>query len=72
MKPSFDKVLQLAVDEGAKRGIRRFFKHREHGLESLRQVNEPAYTMEDALADTIAEEILNSIYEWFDTEETED
>ncbi len=56
MKPNFRKVLETAVEEGASYGYRRAFKHVENPTEG-------------AIIDSIVEQVMNSIDEWFTFEE---
>lgn len=53
MKPNFRKVLEMAIDEGARYGYHRAFKH----------TTEPH---DDAIVDSIVTEIFNSLDTWFD------
>jgi len=56
MKPKLRRVLETAVEQGASYGYRRAFKHIENPTES-------------AIVDSIIEQVMNSIDEWFDFEE---
>jgi hypothetical protein len=56
MKPNFHKVLETAVEQGASYGYRRAFKHVENPTEG-------------AIIDSIVEQVMNSIDEWFTFEE---
>jgi hypothetical protein len=56
MKPNFRKVLETAVEQGASYGYRRAFKHVENPTEG-------------AIIDSIVEQVMNSIDEWFDFED---
>lgn len=53
MRPNFQKVLQLALEEGVRFGYNRAHKH----------VESPH---EDAVVDCVVESVTNSLYDWFD------
>ena len=53
MKPRFRNVLEMAIEEGARYGYHRAFKHN----------TEPH---DDAIIDSIVTEIFNSLDTWFD------
>jgi hypothetical protein len=52
MHPKFYKVLETAVNSGVEYGYRRAFKHVENPTEG-------------AIIDSIVEQVMNSIDEWF-------
>lgn len=56
MKPNFRKVLEIALEEGVRYGYSRAHKHIEN----------PA---EGAIIDSIVEQVINSLDEWFDFDE---
>jgi hypothetical protein len=56
MRPNFRKVLEIAVEQGVSYGYRRSFKHVENPTES-------------AIIDSIVEQVMNSIDEWFEFED---
>jgi hypothetical protein len=56
MKPNFRKVLEMALEEGVRYGYNRAHKHVENPTEG-------------AIIDSIAEQVMNSLYEWFDFED---
>ncbi len=56
MKPNFRKVLETAVEQGSSYGYRRAFKHVENPTEG-------------AIIDSIVEQVMNSIDEWFEFED---
>ena len=56
MKPNFRKVLEMALEEGVRYGYKRAHKHVEN-------------PHEDAIIDNIVEQVMSSLYEWFDFEE---
>lgn len=56
MTPDTYKVLQMAVDDGVAIGVRRAFKY----------TNKPS---EDAMIETIRQEVMNQVCEWFKFEE---
>ena len=58
MKPKFHKILEMAVEQGVSYGYRRAHKHIE---------NPP----EGAIIDSIVEQVMNSLDEWFDFEDEE-
>ena len=53
MEPNIYKILQRCVEEGARYGYRRAFKH----------TNDPT---EDAIIDSVILNVMNEITEWFD------
>jgi hypothetical protein len=56
MKPKFRLVLEMAIEQGVARGYRRAFKHIENPTEeSIRQ--------------HIEEQVMSSLYEYFDFDE---
>lgn len=57
MRPKFYAVLEMAIDQGVDYGIRRAYKHNDQTPPTSSQ------------ADTIKQEVLNVIYEWFDLPE---
>jgi hypothetical protein len=58
MKPKEWRVLEMAVSDGALRGVRRAYKHNE----------EPT---EEQIAESVSTCVLGEISEWFDFEEQE-
>jgi hypothetical protein len=56
MKPNFRKVLEMALEEGVRYGYSRAHKHLENPSENI-------------IIDNIVEQVMNSLYEWFDFEE---
>jgi hypothetical protein len=56
MKPKFRKVLEIAVEQGVSYGYRRSFKHIENPTEG-------------AIIDSIVEQVMNSLDEYFDFED---
>jgi hypothetical protein len=52
MRPKFRKVLETAVEQGVSYGYRRSFKHIENPTEG-------------AIIDSIVEQVMNSLDEWF-------
>jgi hypothetical protein len=56
MKPNFRKVLEMALEEGVRYGYNRAHKHVENPTEG-------------AIIDNIVEQVMNSLYEWFDFED---
>ena len=56
MKPRFRQVLDLAIEEGVARGVRRAYKY----------VDNP--TQEQIIA-SVEESVTGSLWEWFDMEE---
>jgi hypothetical protein len=56
MKPKFREVLEMAISEGVQFGYRRAHKHVE---------NPP----EGAIIDSICENVMDCIYEWFEFED---
>ena len=59
MKPKFSKVLETAVEQGVSYGYLRAHKHIENPTEG-------------AIIDSIVEQVMNSLDEWFDFEEEND
>jgi hypothetical protein len=57
MKPKFREVLQMALEDGIRRGYRRAYKHNDNPTE-------------ETIIETIEDCVMGSIYEWFDFEET--
>lgn len=53
MKPNVWRILQTAIEEGVRHGVRRAYKHTDEVPPTESQM------------DTIQEEIMNSITEWF-------
>lgn len=56
MKPKFREVLEMAISEGVSYGYKRAHKHVENPTEG-------------AIIDSICENVMDCIYEWFDFEE---
>jgi len=56
MKPNFRKVLEIALEEGVRYGYSRAHKHIENPTEG-------------AIIDSIVEQVINSLDEWFDFDE---
>jgi hypothetical protein len=56
MAPDTYKLVQMAVDDGVAIGVRRAFKY----------TNKPS---EDAMIETIRQEVMNQVCEWFKFEE---
>jgi len=56
MKPNFRKVLEIALEEGVRYGYNRAHKHVENPTEG-------------AIIDSIVEQVMNSIDEWFTFED---
>ena len=56
MKPKFRNVLEMALEEGARFGYNRAFKHNPN-------------PDQDAFADAVVSEIMNSLDSWFDFED---
>jgi hypothetical protein len=56
MKPKFRKVLEIAIEQGVRYGYKRAHKHVENPSESSIIMN-------------IEEQVMSSIYEYFDFEE---
>jgi len=56
MTPDTYKVLQMAVDDGVAIGVRRAFKYTDR-------------PSEDAMIETIRQEVMNQVCEWFKFEE---
>lgn len=55
MTPDTYKVLQMAVDDGVAIGVRRAYKYSEPD--------------QDALIETVRQEVMNQICEWFKFQE---
>jgi len=53
MKPKFRVILEMAIEEGVRRGYSRAFKHNDSPTEG-------------AILESIEEHIMSSIYEYFD------
>jgi hypothetical protein len=58
MRPKFRKVLEIAVEQGVSYGYSRAHKHVENPTEG-------------AIIDSIVEQVMNSLDEWFDFEDEE-
>ena len=58
MKPKFREVLEMAISEGVQFGYKRAHKHVENPTEG-------------AIIDSICENVMECIYEWFEFEEEE-
>ena len=56
MKPKIHKVLEIAVEQGVSYGYRRAHKHIENPTEG-------------AIIDSIVEQVMNSLNEWFEFED---
>ena len=56
MKPKFRVILELALEEGIRRGHRRAYKH----------VETPT---EESIYQHIEEQVMSSLYEYFDFDE---
>jgi len=56
MKPKFREVLEMAITEGVQYGYRRAHKH----------VEDPS---ESAIIDSICQNVMDCIYEWFEFED---
>lgn len=56
MKPKFREVLEMAISEGVSYGYKRAHKHVENPSEG-------------AIIDSICENVMDCIYEWFEFEE---
>ena len=56
MKPKFRKVLEIAVEQGVSYGYRRAHKHIENPTEG-------------AIIDSVVEQVMNSLDDWFDFED---
>ena len=56
MKPKFHKILEQAINEGASYGYRRAHKHIENPTEG-------------AIIDSIVEQVMNSLNDWFEFED---
>ena len=59
MKPKFRVILEQALEEGVKRGYRRAFKH----------IDDPT---EESICQHIEEQVMSSLYEYFDFDEEND
>jgi hypothetical protein len=59
MKPKFYNVLEMAIEEGVRYGYNRAHKHLENPSENV-------------IIDSIVENVMNSINDWFDFEENND
>jgi len=59
MKPKFRVILEIALEQGIRRGYRRAFKHNE----------DPS---EEVICDTIEECVMSSLYEYFTFPNDED
>ena len=59
MKAKQYRVLELAIENGVRSGLRRFYKHRDD--------EQP-----DGAEDAIVDEVMTSLAEWFDFEEEEE
>ena len=58
MRPKFHKILEQAINEGVSYGYHRSFKHVENPTEG-------------AIIDSVVEQVMNSLDEWFDFEDEE-
>jgi hypothetical protein len=58
MRPKFHKILEQAINEGVSYGYRRAHKHVENPTEG-------------AIIDSVVEQVMNSLDEWFDFEDKE-
>ena len=58
MKPKFRVILDQALEEGVRRGYRRAFKH----------IEDPT---EESICQHIEEQVISSLYEYFDFEDEE-
>jgi hypothetical protein len=58
MKPKFRKVLEISVEQGVSYGYNRAHKHVENPTEG-------------AIIDSIVEQVMNSLDEWFNFEDEE-
>ena len=56
MKPKFRNVLEMAIEDGVKYGYSRAHKHVENPSEGV-------------IIDSIVEQVMNSLDEWFDFED---
>ena len=56
MKPNFHKILEMAVEQGVSYGYRRAHKHIQNPTEG-------------AIIDSIVEQVMNSLDEWFNFED---
>lgn len=63
MKPKFQQVLEMAIEQGVERGLHRFYKHRDDA---------PDAATFAIIAENIFLDVSNAIYEWFDFEEGEE
>ena len=59
MKPNFRKILEMSVEQGVSYGYRRAHKHIENPTEG-------------AIIDSVVEQVMNSLDDWFDFEEEND
>ena len=59
MPPKFDKILEMAVEQGVSYGYRRAHKHMENPTEG-------------AIIDNVVEQVMNALDEWFDFEENDE
>lgn len=55
MKPKFNVMLELAIEDGVKRGYRRAYKHDDN-------------PSEEVIVDTIRFQVMESLYEYFEFE----
>jgi hypothetical protein len=58
MKPKTRVILEMAIEEGVRRGYHRAFKHNDSPSEG-------------AILESLEEHVMSSIYEYFDFEEGE-
>jgi hypothetical protein len=58
MKPKFRVILEQAIGEGVRYGYRRAFKHNDSPNEGV-------------IIESIEEQVMSSIYDYFDFEEDE-
>ena len=58
MKPKFHKILEMAVEQGVSYGYRRAHKHIENPTEG-------------AIIDSVVEQVMNSLDEYFTFEEND-
>jgi hypothetical protein len=58
MRPKFHKVLETAIEDGVKYGYSRAHKHVENPTEG-------------AIIDSIVEQVMNSLDDWFTFEDEE-
>lgn len=59
MKPKFRVILEMAIEEGVRRGYSRAYKH----------VENPS---EHSIIENIEEAVMSSMYEYFDFDDTND